>query len=141
MEITGSYNLSLSTVDGNLTSKASAGSASSLTLVLTNSGTSDVQGAAMTATAPTGWTVTFNPATVDVAAGATAQTVATLTPSGDAIAGDYVTSFKATASTANASADVRVTVETSLLWGAVGIAIIALVLIGLLWVFRQYGRR
>jgi uncharacterized membrane protein len=141
VEITGSYNISLSTVDGNLTANASAGNPSSLTLVLTNSGTSAVQGAAMTATAPTGWTVTFDPATVDVPAGGTANSVAHLTPSSDAVAGDYVTTFKATASTANASADIRVTVETSLLWGAVGIAIIALVLIGLLWVFRQYGRR
>jgi uncharacterized membrane protein len=141
VEVTGSYALSLATVDGRLNANASAGNATDLTLVLTNSGTSDVQGAAMTATAPTGWTVTFDPATVDVAAGGTAQTVAHMTPSGDAIAGDYVTTFKATASTASATADVRVTVETSLLWGAVGIAIIALVLIGLLWVFRQFGRR
>jgi uncharacterized membrane protein len=35
----------------------------------------------------------------------------------------------------------RVTIETSLLWGAVGIALIALVLAGLWWTFRRYGRR
>jgi uncharacterized membrane protein len=141
VEITGSYDLSLSTPDGRLNTNASAGSATDLTLVLTNGGTADIQGAAMTADAPTGWTVTFNPATVDVPAKGTAQTVAHMTPSGDAIAGDYVATFKATAPTANASADIRVTVNTSLLWGAVGIGIIALVLIGLLWVFRQFGRR
>jgi uncharacterized membrane protein len=141
VEITGSYDLSLSTVDGRLNANASAGNATDLTLVLSNGGTADIQGAAMTATAPTGWTVTFNPTTVDVPAKGTAQTVAHMTPSGDAIAGDYVTTFKATAPTANATADVRVTVETSLLWGAVGIAIIALVLVGLLWTFRQFGRR
>jgi len=141
VEITGSYDLSLSTPDGRLNTNASAGSATDLTLVLTNGGTADIQGAAMTADAPNGWTVTFNPATVDVPAKGTAQTVAHMTPSGDAIAGDYVATFKATAPTANASADIRVTVNTSLLWGAVGIGIIALVLIGLLWVFRQFGRR
>ena len=40
-----------------------------------------------------------------------------MTPSSDAIAGDYVTTFKATAPVANAEADVRVTIQTSLLWG------------------------
>jgi uncharacterized membrane protein len=141
VEITGSYALSMTTGNGVLSTNASAGNPTDLTLVLTNSGTAAVAGAAMTATAPTGWTVTFNPTTVDVPAGGTAQIVAHMTPSGDAIAGDYVTTFKATATSANASADVRITVDTSLLWGAVGIAVIALVLIGLLWVFRQFGRR
>jgi uncharacterized membrane protein len=141
VEITGSYKLALSTVDQRLNTTASAGTASDLTLVLTNSGTAPVEGAAMTATAPSGWTVTFDPATVDVPAGGTAQTIAKMTPSGDAIAGDYVTTFKATAPTANASADIRVTVETSLLWGAVGIALIAIVLGGLWWTFRRFGRR
>ena len=52
-----------------------------------------------------------------------------------------MTSFKATAPVANASADVRVTIQTSLLWGVVGIGLIALVLIGLWWTFQRYGRR
>ena len=64
-----------------------------------------------------------------------------MTPSSEAIAGDYVTTFKATAPVANASADVRVTIETSLLWGVVGIGLIVLVLLGLWWTFRRYGRR
>jgi uncharacterized membrane protein len=120
---------------------ASAGSATDLTLVLTNSGTADVEGATLAATAPSGWTVTFDPPTVTVPANGTAQSIARVTPSSEAIAGDYVTTFRATASVANASADVRVTIETSLLWGAVGIVLIAIVLVGLWWTFRRYGRR
>ena len=69
------------------------------------------------------------------------QVTAHLTPSGNAIAGDYVTSFKASSTLANASTDIRVTVETSLLWGAVGVGLIVLVLAGLWWTFRRYGRR
>jgi uncharacterized membrane protein len=34
-----------------------------------------------------------------------------------------------------------VTIETSLLWGAIGLALIAIVLVGLWWVFRRFGRR
>jgi Predicted membrane protein len=67
--------------------------------------------------------------------------VAHVTPSSDAIAGDYVTTFTATAPVATASADIRVTIETSLLWGAVGIGLIAVVLIGLWVIFRRFGRR
>jgi uncharacterized membrane protein len=141
VEITGSYALSMTTGNGVLSTNASAGSATDLTLVITNTGTADVANAKMTATPPNGWTVTFNPDTVNVPANGTANVVAHMTPSNDAIAGDYMTTFKATADVANASADVRVTVQTSPLWGIVGIGIIAIVLIGLLWVFRQFGRR
>ena len=70
-----------------------------------------------------------------------AQVTAHLTPSGNAIAGDYVTTFKASSDVANANAEMRVTIETSLLWGVVGVGLIALVLAGLWWTFRRYGRR
>jgi len=141
VEITGSYKLALTTADQRLNLSATAGSVSDLTLSLSNTGTADVEGAAMSADAPTGWKVEFDTPTVTVPAGKSVPVVAHVTPSSDAIAGDYVTSFKATAPVANASADVRVTIQTSLLWGAVGVGLIALVLIGLWWTFQRYGRR
>ena len=122
--ITGSYSLTLSTTDRRLNTNATAGSTTDLTLVVANNGTADVAGAAMSATAPSGWTVKFDPATADVPAGQQVQVVAHVTPSADAIAGDYVTTFKATAAEANASTDIRVTIETSVLWGAIGIGLI-----------------
>ena len=141
VEITGSYNLALSTADQRLNMSGTAGSVSDITLTLTNSGTADVEGAAMSATAPSGWKTDFDTPTVTVPAGKTVNVVAHVTPSSDAIAGDYVTTFKATAPVATASADVRVTIQTSLLWGIVGIGLIALVLVGLWWTFQRYGRR
>jgi len=141
VEITGSYKLALTTQDQRLNMSATAGTVSDLTLSLTNTGTADIEGAAMSSTAPTGWKVEFDTPTVTVPAGQSVQVVAHVTPSSDAIAGDYVTTFKATAPVANASSDVRVTIQTSLLWGVVGIGLIALVLIGLWWTFQRYGRR
>ena len=141
VEITGSYKLALTTQDQRLNMSATAGTVSDLTLSLTNTGTADVEGAAMSSTAPTGWKVEFDTPTVTVPAGQSVQVVAHVTPSSDAIAGDYVTTFKATAPVANASSDIRVTIQTSLLWGVVGIGLIALVLIGLWWTFQRYGRR
>ena len=78
-----------------------------------------------------------------VATNTPVNVTAHLTPSADAIAGDYVATFKATAPSnlASASADIRVTVETSLLWGAVGVALIVVVLVGLWLTFRRFGRR
>ncbi len=139
--VTGSYKLTLTTPDGRLNANASAGSQTDLSLVVQNSGTADVEAVTLSASAPRGWTVTFEPATVTVPAGGDVQVTARLTPSGDAIAGDYVTTFRASSDLASATAEMRVTVETSLLWGAVGIGLIALVLLGLWWTFRRYGRR
>jgi uncharacterized repeat protein (TIGR01451 family) len=144
VEITGSYSMTLSTVDQRLNANATAGATTDLTLVVTNTGTAPITGVALSATPPSGWTVEFDPTTVDVPANATGVNVtAHLTPSSDAIAGDYVATFKATAPSnlASASADIRVTVETSLLWGAVGVVLIVIVLVGLWLTFRRFGRR
>lgn len=144
VEITGSYELQLTTPDGRLSANASAGSPTDLSIVLRNTGTADIEGVTVAATAPTGWEVTFEPATpITVPANDEdgVQVTAHLTPSGDAIAGDYVTSFRASSDLANASTDIRVTIETSLLWGVIGLGLIALVVLGLWWTFRRYGRR
>jgi uncharacterized membrane protein len=68
---------------------------------------------------------------------------AVITPSGDAVAGDYLIDFKATSAenTSGDEAQIRYTVETSPIWAFVGIALIALILGGLFYVFRTYGRR
>lgn len=144
VEVTGSYKLEVTTPDGRLSANASAGSATDLSVVLRNTGTADIEGVTLAATAPTGWEVTFEPATpVTVPANDEqgVQVTAHLTPSGDAIAGDYVTTFRASSDLANASTDIRVTIETSLVWGVVGLGLIALVVLGLWWTFRRYGRR
>jgi uncharacterized membrane protein len=139
--ITGSYKLTMSTPSAALSMNANAGSASDVTLTLTNGGTADIPGAALTASAPTGWVVKFDPATIDVPANQTVQVVAHVTPSADAITGDYVTTMTATAPLATATADIRVTVQTSTFWGVLGIGLIAIVLLGLWLVFRRFGRR
>ncbi len=78
---------------------------------------------------------------MDVEANTEQTIIAHMTPSGDAIAGDYVVSFRASGEQANGAADIRVTIQTGLLGGAIGIGLIALVLAGLGWVFLRYGRR
>ena len=141
--ITGTNALTLSTPDQRLSNSGAAGSSITQQLVVHNDGTQPLENVVLSATAPTDWTVTFSPsATIaSIAANQDATITATVVPSNDAIAGDYVVSYKATAAIANGSVDIRMTIETSPLFGFVGLALIALVLFGLWWVFQRYGRR
>ena len=59
----------------------------------------------------------------------------------DAITGDYVATMTGTSPLATAKTDIRVTVQTSSLWGVIGIGLIAVILLGLWLVFRRFGRR
>ena len=89
----------------------------------------------------TGCVVAVRDVSFDVAPGEEAQVTARITPTSDALAGDYVVTFRASTQEANASEDIRVTIETSLTWALVGIALIVATLAGLGWVFSRYGRR
>jgi uncharacterized membrane protein len=144
IDITGTFKMTLSTPGDLLSAHGSAGSAMRQTLDVVNGGTGDLTGVTVTATPPSGWTVTFEPADgkVDVPTGTKAGTVtAIITPSSDAVAGDYVVSFSASNDQARATQDIRFTVETSPIWALVGIGVIVAILAGLFYVFRTYGRR
>jgi len=139
--ITGSYKLTLSTPNQVLNTSGSAGSVTEQQLTLTNDGTADLPAVAMTGTGPTNWKFDFDQRTVAVPAGQTVTVTARITPSGDAIAGDYAIRFNAKADHASASQDIRFTVQTSLVWAIIGAALIVGVAAGLWWVFQRYGRR
>ena len=62
--------------------------------ILTNTGTATVENVTLAATPPTGWDVTFDQETVNVPVDAPVTVTATITPSGEAVAGDYVITFK-----------------------------------------------
>lgn len=141
VEITGTYQMTITTPDGRLNASGTAGSAITRQLVIRNSGSAPLRGVSLSATPPSGWTVTFDPETVDVPAGEEVQVTATITPTSNALAGDYVVTFRASTQEASASEDIRVTIETSLTWALVGIALIVATLAGLGWVFSRYGRR
>ena len=142
--VVGNFDLEVTTQNGVLSTSGNAGSTIDQTIVVQNTGSGPLENVALSGTAPSGWTVTFDPPAVNVPAGAeqnTATSVAHIVPSTDAIAGDYQVNVSASNDLANGEADIRVTVETSLLWGIVGVALIILVIVGLGYVFRRYGRR
>ena len=142
-EVVGKVDMQLTTPDQRLSANATAGSTKDIQLVLNNQGTAELHDVTVTSSAPNGWDVKLDPATVATIAPKGSQTVtAHLTPSGNAIAGDYVVTFSArTADGGNQDIQMRITVDTALSWGLIGLALILLTLVGLGWVFQRYGRR
>jgi uncharacterized membrane protein len=142
VDITGSFAMTLTTPDQRLNAEVSAGGASAVTLVVSNDGSAPLSGVTFSSSPPTGWTVTFKPETVQqVAPGQQARVQATITPSGDAVAGDYMVTMTATTQETSASADFRTTVKTSSFLGLVGIVLIVAAVGVLIYVFYRYGRR
>jgi uncharacterized membrane protein len=141
VEVVGSFALEMSTPDDRLNAEVTVGSSSEFQILLTNSGTAPLDEVVVGVTPPSGWEVGFDNQTVAIAAGETVPVTATITPSNEAVAGDYVISFTATHEQATDEMEVRTTVSPSAVWGFVGIAVIALTLAGLAWVFRRFGRR
>ena len=112
------------------------------TLVVSNDGTAPIDEVEMSGTVPANWKVEFNPKTIPSVAPNEKKDVQVLvTPSDKAIAGDYVASFRANGRGEMSSADFRITVTTSTLWGMVGIGIIAVALLVLLGAVARFGRR
>jgi uncharacterized repeat protein (TIGR01451 family) len=143
VEVTGSYNLALSTADGRLNGHGAAGSASPLAVTVTNSGTAAITNVKLTASPPSGWDITFEQDTIaSLEPGVPVTVNAQVKPSADAIAGDYNITITATGDQSTRdSMEIRYTVETSLLWGVIGAALIVAVAAGIWWVFQRFGRR
>lgn len=144
IEVTGSYAMTLSTPNDVLSAAGSAGAPTTQSFDITNTGTAPLTEVALTATPPTGWEVTFDPESLPALGPKETGTItAAITPSAEAVAGDYVVSFsaKGVEGGADDTAQIRFTVETSPLWALVGLGIIVLILGGLFYVFRTYGRR
>jgi uncharacterized membrane protein len=141
VEVVGSFAIELTTPDQRLNAEVTVGSSSEFQLLLTNSGTAPLEEVIVGVTPPSGWEVTFDNQTVSIPPGETAAVTATITPSEEAVAGDYVITFTATNEQVDDQIEVRTTVNPSPVWGFVGIAVIALTLAGLAWVFRRFGRR
>ncbi len=141
--VTGSYTLTLETLNQVLSNRGSAGAVTDQQFTITNTGSAPLTDVVMTSTPPSDWTVTFEPeSTATLAAGESVNVTAHITPTGDAIAGDYTIDFRAASEEADDdSLEVRFTVEASVLGAVIGAGLVIAALGGLYWVFRRYGRR
>ena len=143
LTILGQPRLSVTGEGGRLSGDAYAGQSSELTVVLRNDGSEAARDIELSATTPEGWKSSFDPKTVaQIAAGGTQDVKVSLTPSERAIAGDYQMTVRASGTGGiSESANFRITVLTSTLWGAIGIAIIAVALLAVVFAVARFGRR
>jgi uncharacterized membrane protein len=142
LEITGQPRLSMAGRDGVLSARAEAGKEASIPIVVTNTGTAPADEIELSGSAPSGWKVVFEPKTIDkIAPGQNKEVQALVTPPEKAIAGDYAPTFNATARGETANTQFRVAVGVSTMWGAIGIAIIAIALLIMVGAVARFGRR
>ena len=141
--IIGQARLALSGEGGRLSGEAYAGQDSQLTVVAKNDGSEAARDIEFSATAPDGWKTSFDPKELpELGAGKSQSIKVMLTPASRAIAGDYQTTIRAaSAGGLSESANFRITVLTSTVWGAVGIGVIAIALLVVVFAVARFGRR
>jgi len=142
LTITGQPRLDVSGREGLVSMRAAAGKETTVPIVVTNTGTAPADDVQLSGSAPSGWKITFDPKTVErIAPNANKEVQAQITPTEKAIAGDYVTTIRASARGESASSTFRVTVTTSTIWGIAGVGIIGIALLVMVGAVARFGRR
>ncbi len=122
---------------------SSPGQTFTIPVYVTNSG----KGGALTnvypdITAPSGWIVSSSPnMTTSLTAGNTQVFTVTVQSPGNIVASDYDVNVNVKSDQAASATDFRITIATSSIIPYVGGAIILIVIVGLVFIYRKYGRR
>jgi uncharacterized membrane protein len=149
--ITARYGLDADTVNGRLNTKTTAGKAATFGINVYNTGTAVLDKVALTSTRPSGianeeWKVEFEPKEIEaLQPGDDVEVQVSITPPDKTIAGDYMVKLKFDGdpdlSSEPPALDIRVSVATKTAWGIIGAVIVVLVIGGLVWAFKEFGRR
>ncbi len=149
--ITARYGLQAETLSGRLNTKTTAGNETSFGINVINSGTARMDKVTLSASKPGGmgneqWVVRFEPETIEnLGPGARTEVQVNITPPANTVAGDYMVTLRFAGdpelSSAPPSLPIRVSVATQTTWGIIGALIVVLVVAGLVFSFRKYGRR
>jgi uncharacterized membrane protein len=140
--LTGTYGLKVGTPTGLLSLVTEKGRKATVTLMVQNKGSAPQREIKFEAFKPENWKVEFNPEKIEnLEPGGVKQTEVTITPADQALVGDYSVSIQTEGEKANQETEFRVTIRASSAWGWIGVAIIAIVIVGLAVTFRVLGRR
>jgi uncharacterized membrane protein len=119
LDISGEPKLEVAGREGLLSARATAGTETSVPVVVTNTGTALADDVSLSASAPAGWKVTFDPKVIDrIAPNQHKEVQALINRPASAIAGDYVTTLNSAARGETGTANFRVTVATSTEWAS-----------------------
>ncbi|MET4689465.1 COG1470 family protein [Sinorhizobium fredii] len=142
IEVTGQPEVTLTGPQERLSGEAVAGKESRFPFTLVNTGSAPASDIELAASPPSGWKVEFEPERVNmIAPDATSQVNVKITPSERAIAGDYMVTVRATGGPVSESAQFRVKVNASTVWGMAGLGVIAAAALVLGMAVMRYGRR
>jgi len=141
-DVAGTPKLDLATASGRVDMSGHSNKATKETLVITNSGTSDLDDVQLVSTPPKDWNVTFSPTSVTgIKPNGSAQVIATVTPAKNSVSGDYPLVLKATSGSLSQEVDMRYRVTSSSWLGLVGVLLIVAALGSLGYAFHRFGRR
>jgi uncharacterized membrane protein len=141
--VTGQPALSISTADGRLSGRVTSGKITPMQITITNTGTAPAQNVRLQSTPPSGWNIAFEPADIPaIGPGEQVEVTVNYTPADKSVAGDYMVTLQAVPDGGSrASADFRITLLTSTLWGVVGLVLIAAALGVVALAVARFGRR
>ena len=134
--------INLTTMDERLNAEVRPGRDNSLTLVLENTGTAPVEDITLNSSSePEGWQVELGDKIDILDVGQKLEIEVNIIPPDRTIAGDYTIRFNASSEDGNDNIELRVRVETPLIWKIVGIGLIAFIIAGIAIIFERLGRR
>jgi uncharacterized membrane protein len=142
-EVTGQPDLKITAPDGRLSGRAYAGQETPLKIIVQNTGTAPARGVELSSSEPAGWSVEFDPKKIDeIPVNEQVEVTAKIRPADKAVAGDYMLTIRARPEgSATESAEFRITVLTSTLWGVVGVGLIAVAVVVVGVAVMRFGRR
>lgn len=141
--ITAAYNLLLAPAGERYDTKAKAGRDNYFSLNVGNLGTAPIDKITFSPDSPGGWSIKFSPEQVDSLEPFGTRTIEMdITPPPETIAGDYIISVRASGvQKTSEQVQIRVTVETPPVLQWLGVVIIAIVVVGLVFIFMRFSRR
>ncbi|MFQ6081386.1 MAG: NEW3 domain-containing protein [Candidatus Bathyarchaeia archaeon] len=139
--VTGTHEVSLRTQEELLSYGVNAGESKEITLIVENEGTADLRDVKISCSAPYGWKAVVSPEGVDILpVGESVSVSLTISPPAGTIAGDYSVTARVRTPESSDEIKLRITVTKPTLWGIIGAVVVVASILGLMLVFRKYGR-
>jgi uncharacterized membrane protein len=137
------YLFAFYTETGRLNTEVTAGKENHFGLRVQNTGSTPVTDIDFLVAKPEGWVIEYDPDNVDkIEPGYRRDIDLIITPPREVVPGDYMLELQTVAKeVGKRTINLRVTVLTPTVWGWVGVIIVVLVIAGLIFMFRQLGRR
>ena len=142
-KVVAKYLFAFYTESGRLNTQVTAGKPNHFGLRVQNTGSTPVTQIDFLVGKPEGWIIEYSPESVDqIDPGYRRDINLIITPPREVVPGDYMLELRTIGKeVGQRTINLRVTVLTPTVWGWVGVIIVLLVIAGLIFMFRQLGRR